>query len=161
MTVGLAVAEQWQGSVAGTARVIDGNTISIRQQRVRIAAIDACDMQQSGLLNRKTWPCGLVARSYLRKMIDGKHVFCRTVDVDRYKHTVGQCYLQNNDIGLAMLRAGQAAAMLRFLPRNHGIDLAEYGYAENGARERLLGIWSADAESPHLYRRAHASREAR
>ncbi len=48
--------------------------------------------------------------------------------------------------------------MSRYLPRNHGIDLADYGYAENEARERLLGIWAADVESPHLYRRAHASR---
>nr|WP_313015319.1 hypothetical protein [Brucella intermedia] len=43
LTVGLSAAEQWSGSVAGTACVIDGDTISIRQQRVRIAAIDACE----------------------------------------------------------------------------------------------------------------------
>jgi len=158
LTVGLAVADQWPGSVVGTARVIDGDTISIRQQRVRIAAIDACEKEQSGLLNGKTWPCGVVARSYLRKMIDGKHVSCRIVDVDRYNRSVGQCFLENKDIGLAMVRAGQAEAMLRYLPPNHGIDIAEYGYAENYARERLLGIWAADVESPHLYRRAHASR---
>ncbi|MCH4544075.1 hypothetical protein ACFQ3K_01185 [Brucella gallinifaecis] len=45
MNVGLAVAKQWPGSVAGTARVIDGDTISIRQQRVWIAA---CEKKQSG-----------------------------------------------------------------------------------------------------------------
>ncbi|QOD67149.1 thermonuclease family protein (plasmid) [Ochrobactrum sp. MT180101] len=158
LTVGLAVAEQSPGSVSGTARVFDGDTISIRQHRVRIAAIDACEKEQRGLLNGKTWPCGLVARSYLRKMIDGKHVSCRIVDVDRYNRSVGQCFIENKDIGLAMVRAGQAEAMLRYLPPNHGIDIAGYGYAENDARERLLGIWAADVESPHLYRRAHTSR---
>lgn len=56
------------------------------------------------------------------------------------------------------LRADQAEAMLRYLPRNHGINIAEYGYAENVARERLLLIWAEDVESPHLYRWAHASR---
>jgi len=56
------------------------------------------------------------------------------------------------------LRAGQAEAMSLYLPRNHGIDIAEYGYAENEARERLLGIWAADVEIPHQYRRPHASR---
>lgn len=84
---------------------IDGDTISIRQQPVRIAAIDACDKEQSGLLNGKTWPCCLVARSYLRKMIDGKHVSCRIVDVDRYNRSVGQCFLENKDIGLSMVCA--------------------------------------------------------
>lgn len=158
LTAGLAAAEQWSGSVAGTARVIDGDTISIRQQRVRIAAIEACEKKQSGFVNGKTWPCGLVARRYLRKMIDGMHVSCRIIDVDRYNRSVGQCFLGNTDIGIAMVRAGQAEAMLRYLPRNHCIDIADYGYAENEARERLLGIWAADVESPHLYRRAHASR---
>jgi len=157
LTVGLSAAEQWSGSVAGTARVIDGDTISIRQQRVRIAAIDACEKKQSGFVNGKT-PCGLVARRYLRKMIDGMHVSCRIIDVDRYNRSVGQCFLGNTDIGIAMVRAGQAEAMLRYLPRNHGIDIAKYGYAENEARERLLGIWAADVESPHLYRRTQASR---
>ncbi|MDH0369803.1 MULTISPECIES: hypothetical protein [Brucella] len=57
MTVGLAVAEQWPGSAAGTARVIDGDTISIGQQGVRIGVIKACEKGQSGLLNGKTWPC--------------------------------------------------------------------------------------------------------
>ncbi|TIS71548.1 MAG: thermonuclease family protein, partial [Mesorhizobium sp.] len=33
----------------GQARVIDGDTISIRQQRIRIAAIDACELDQTGL----------------------------------------------------------------------------------------------------------------
>lgn len=47
--------------------------------------------------------------------------------------------------------------MLRYLPRNHSLDIVEYGYAENVARERLLLIWAEDIESPHLYRRAHAS----
>lgn len=133
--------------MAGTARVIDGDTISMRQQRVRIAAIDACEKEQSAFLNGKTSPCGLVARSYLRKIIDGKHVSCRTVDVDRYNRPVGQRLLEDKDIGLAMLLAGQAEAMLRYLPRNHAIDIADYGYAENEARERLLGIWAADVES--------------
>ncbi len=84
-------------------------------------------------------------------MIDGKHVSWRIVDGDRYNRCVGQCFLENTDIGLAMLRAGQAEAMLRYLPRNHAIDIADYGYAENEARERLLGIWAADVESPPLY----------
>jgi len=150
LTVGLAVADQWPGSVAGTARVIEGDTISIRQQRVRIAAIDACEKEQSGLLNSKTWPCGLVARSYLRKMIDGKHVSCRIVDIDRYNRSVGQCFLVTTDIGLAIVHVGRAEAMSLYLPRNHGIDIAEYGYAENEARERFLGAWAADGESPHL-----------
>lgn len=48
LTMELAVADQWSDSVAGSARVIDSDTISIRQQRIRIAAIDACEKKQNG-----------------------------------------------------------------------------------------------------------------
>lgn len=69
---------------------------------------------------------------------------CWIVDVDRYNRCVGKCFLENTDIGLATLCAGQAEAMLRYLPRNRGGDIVEYGYTENEARERLLGTWAAD-----------------
>lgn len=39
--VGAAAADPTTWS--GTVRVIDGDTISVRQQRIRIAAIDACE----------------------------------------------------------------------------------------------------------------------
>nr|WP_245517162.1 MULTISPECIES: hypothetical protein [unclassified Mesorhizobium] len=56
-----------------------------------------------------------------------------------------------------MANAGLAEAMLRYLPRSHSISLDEYAGAENGTRDRRLGIWSADIESPRLYRRGKSS----
>ncbi|WP_345771169.1 thermonuclease family protein [Brucella intermedia] len=155
LIVGTAGAEQRSATISGTARVIDGDTISIRQQRVRIAGIDTCEMGQYGILNDKAWPCGLVARSHLRQLVDGKHITCRIVDIDRYKRSVGQCFIEDTDIGLIMVRTGQAEVMLYYLPRDHGIGVAEYKHAENYARERLMGIWAADVESPQKYRRAN------
>ncbi|WP_245517163.1 MULTISPECIES: hypothetical protein [unclassified Mesorhizobium] len=67
---GRAVAEP--ATWPGTARVIDSDTVSVRRQRIRIAAIDACELKQTGIQNGKVWPCGLAARGYLRKMIEGK-----------------------------------------------------------------------------------------
>lgn len=67
---------------SGRARVIDGDTISIRNQRIRIAAIDACERDQTGLKDGKLWRCGVEARSYLGKMIDGQHVRCDIIDQD-------------------------------------------------------------------------------
>lgn len=43
---------------SGRARVIDGDTISIRNQRIRIAAIGACERDRPG---RKTGSYGPVA----------------------------------------------------------------------------------------------------
>ncbi|MDW9924789.1 thermonuclease family protein, partial [Sinorhizobium meliloti] len=97
---------------SGRARVIDGDTISIRNQRIRIAAIDACERDQTGLKDGKVWGCGVAARSYLGKMIDGQHVGCDIIDQDQYRRLVGQCFIGDVDIGLAMVKAGLAEAML-------------------------------------------------
>ncbi|WP_245460859.1 MULTISPECIES: hypothetical protein [unclassified Mesorhizobium] len=56
-----------------------------------------------------------------------------------------------------MVNAGLDEAMLRYLPRSHSISLDEYAEAENRPRDRRLGIWSAEIESPHLYRRGKSS----
>lgn len=57
--VGSAAAEP--ATWSGTARVIDGDTISVGRQRIRIAAIDACEQKQTGIQDGKVWPCGLAA----------------------------------------------------------------------------------------------------
>ncbi|PDT50865.1 MULTISPECIES: thermonuclease family protein [Sinorhizobium] len=139
---------------SGRARVIDGDTISIRKQRIRIAAIDACERNQTGLKDGKVWRCGVVARSYLAKIVDGQHVRCDIIDQDQYRRLVGQCFIGEIDVGLAMVKAGLAEAMLRYLPANHSISAVEYGEAENSARDHRFGMWSAEIESPHVYRRS-------
>ena len=143
--------------LSGRARVIDGDTISIRKQRIRIAAIDACERDQTGLKDGKVWLCGVVARSYLGKLIDGQHVRCDIIDQDQYRRLVGQCFIGDTDIGLAMVNAGLAEAMLRYLPATHSISEVEYGQAENRARDRGFGMWSTEIESPHVYRRSKSS----
>ncbi|MBD9524431.1 thermonuclease family protein [Ensifer sp. ENS02] len=150
---GSAVAADY----SGRARVIDGDTISIGHERVRIAAIDACERGQTGLKDGKVWRCGVAARSYLGKMIDGRHVRCDIIDRDQYRRLVGQCFIGETDIGLAMVKAGLAEAMLRYLPATHSINEVEYGQAENRARDNGFGMWSAEIESPHVYRRSKTS----
>lgn len=140
----------------GQARVIDGDTFSIRQQRIRIAAIDACERDQTGFKNGAIWRCGIEARRFLASLIDGKHVCCIEVDRDQYKRLVGQCFVDGSDIGLEMVKAGQASLLLRYLPRSHPIDLSQYRQAEDRARQRGQGLWGAQVESPSSYRRSHS-----
>lgn len=97
-------------------------------------------------------------RSYLGKMLEGQHVRCDIIDQDQYRRLVGQCFIGDVDIGLAMVKAGLAEAMLRYLPATHAISEVEYGQAENRARDSGFGMWSAEIESPHEYRRSKPSR---
>lgn len=153
----LFTASAASADYSGRARVIDGDTFSIRQQRIRIAAIDACERDQIGTKNGVKWRCGIEARRFLASMIDGKHVRCVEIDRDQYRRLVGQCFIENLDIGLEMVKAGHASLLLRYLPRSHPIDLEQYHRAEHRARQLRQGIWGANVEPPSSYRRSHAS----
>lgn len=155
-TIQVAIAGSWT-NLSGTAQVIDGDTISIRQSRIRIGGIDACERDQVGTKGGRTWHCGRDARAYMRRLVAGRHLQCRVFDIDRYGRSVAQCFSQGRDVGLAMIEAGLAEAVSRWLPSQHPIDMAGYKFAETRARQRRLGIWSAEIESPQEHRRRSSS----
>ncbi len=141
-------------TIAGTARVIDGDTISIRNERIRLAAIDACEVDQTGFRRGAEWPCGKAARSFMRAIADGKHLSCSVIDEDQYRRLVAQCFDRGRDVGLAIVEAGLAETLFRYLPRQHGMNLSEYVDAEERAKAASAGIWSAEIVKPSDYRRS-------
>lgn len=149
-----ASAEPPPPTISGTARVIDGDTISIRDQRIRLAAIDACEVDQSGTRGGAEWPCGKIARSFMRSIADGKHITCRVIDTDQYRRLVAQCFENGADIGLAIVAAGLAETLFRYLPRQHGMNLGEYVGTEQRAKAANAGMWSAEILKPSEFRRA-------
>lgn len=149
---GAAAADGLPESRSGSARVIDGDTIAISGQRIRIAAIDACERDQTGFREGRAWPCGRIARDRLRGMVGGRPVTCAIIDRDRFGRLVGQCFAGSLDLGLAMVRAGMAETLFRYLPDGHGIGLRDYELAEWRARQRRVGIWSAEIETPQRHR---------
>ena len=85
---GLAHAE----TVEGTARVVDGDTIEIKDQKIRLWGIDAPELAQRCTEDGAVYPCGLDAAHALAKQIGRKRVTCVRLDTDRYGpmgHTPG------------------------------------------------------------------------
>jgi endonuclease YncB( thermonuclease family) len=158
--IGLMAARAWLTptsapnfpTITAVEEVIDGDTIRLDGHRVRIGAIDACEIGQFGLIAGKSWNCGASARRTMLELADGKPASCRVFDTDQYQRSVAQCEIGGRDIGLAMVEAGQAWFVTRWLPRDHPIDIDLYRQTEDRARAASAGIWSAEIEAPFQHR---------
>src|SRR3546814_9272266 len=71
----ISMALALQGSFSGTARVVDGDTLRIGTQRVRLHGIDAPELaQRCGTERRQR--CGEMAAAWLKARVEGKRVAC-------------------------------------------------------------------------------------
>jgi micrococcal nuclease len=86
------------GTVSGSAYVHDGDTIYIDRQPIRLAGIDAEELDE---------PHGIAARDHLRAMLQNYTISCKW-DGWSYNRKVGTCYLGFVDIGARMVEDGFA-----------------------------------------------------
>ena len=91
------------------AVVTDGDTLRCGELRVRLASIDAPEMPghcQAG----RTCVSGdpFASTENLRRMVQGKDLNCRKVDVDRYSRTVAFCSIGARDLSCEQVRGGFA-----------------------------------------------------
>ncbi|WP_083801625.1 thermonuclease family protein [Afipia sp. 1NLS2] len=130
----------------GQASVIDGDTIEIHGQRIRLWGIDAPESSQlcrNG--NSDLYRCGAEAANTLSAFTSGKVVNCESVDRDRYGRIVARCSVNGVDIAEWLVRNGLALDWPRY---SHG----RYGSAQDGARREEKGIWAGTWTPPWEYR---------
>ena len=84
-------------------RVIDGDTLDIQGQRIRIANIDAPESKQTCSLNGSAYYCGKTSTQFLRSFIGGSKATCKVISKDRYKRFISTCYVRETDIGAVMV----------------------------------------------------------
>jgi len=119
--------------LTGPARVIDGDTLEINGERVRLHGVDAFERNQTCGAGASTWYCGLAGTDALTRRLDGRTVSCEPLDTDRYGRTVARCRTGGEDIGAWMVERGMALAY-----REYSLDYVE---AEDRARAARLGVW--------------------
>ena len=137
---GLALAD-----ITGIAEVIDGDTLEIHGQRVRLQGIDAPESGQLCRLDGAPWRCGEDAASGLAKKIDRRPVTCREHDPNRHDHIVATCMVAGEDLGEWMVARGWAVA--------YYLHSYEYSRAEHRAKAARRGIWASEFEMPWEWRR--------
>ena len=149
LAVALAIpANLAQAEITGRPRVIDGDTIEIQHQRIRLFGIDAPEGRQRCTANGKPWRCGQQSTFALAEFIGKAWVRCHEKDRDRYQRIVAVCYLGNKNINAWMVRNGWAVDYRRY---SKGTYRAEQLHAE----QNRLGIWRGEFELPWKWRRQY------
>ena len=141
----LISANSFSKTIIGNARIIDGDTIHINSNKIRLHGIDAPEIKQTCKIDSETWYCGEQSTKELKKLINNEEVECITNDIDIYKRYVAICSVNQININQWMVKRGWAIAY-----RYYSTD---YIIEEKYARDNKLGIWKSEFLKPYAYRR--------
>jgi endonuclease YncB( thermonuclease family) len=131
--------------LGGRATVIDGDTLDLGGERIRLEGIDAPEADQTcggGWFG--TWRCGAQATAHLRWLVGGRHVECTSAGRDKYGRMLGWCSINGRDLNAEMVRSGFAWAFVKYSKRYETIEAA--------ARKSKAGIWKGEAEPAWVFR---------
>ncbi|MDX1483386.1 MAG: thermonuclease family protein [Alphaproteobacteria bacterium] len=136
--------------VFGRAKVVDGDTLEIRDERIRLYGIDAFHRRQRcRRSDGDRYRCGREAKRALERKVDNKRVACAVKERHR-RRSVAVCWLDAEDIGAWMVLSGWAMA-----DRTHGAD---YRIHERRAERRRNGAWSGEFLRPDAWRERRRER---
>ena len=130
--------------IIGKTYVIDGDTLKIANNRIRIEGIDAPELGQPAKdKNRVVFDHGNRVRSDLIDKIGGKEVEVTVKGYDKYERIIGLVTCDGKDVGEWLVRSGRAIAA-------YG---DQYKSLERQARKEKRGIWGCDESyDPGLWR---------
>ena len=79
--------------IEGKAIIIDGDTIHIGKNKIRLHGIDAPEIKQTCKIEDKIWNCGIESSLALKKLILDNNIICVVADIDRYKRYIAHIIL--------------------------------------------------------------------
>ena len=138
----------------GIPRIIDGDSLEINDNKIRLFGIDAPEIKQvckkpyliiSFLSFQKKYECGLLAANKLKKLINNNKIKCISERKDQYNRYLSICYLKNKDINSWLVKNGYAIAYRRYSKK--------YVLEEQHAEKNKLGIWQGTFQTPEEWRK--------
>jgi endonuclease YncB( thermonuclease family) len=134
------VAGPARADVTGKPQVIDGNTLDIAGERIRLYGIAAPAPNQTCTADGAEWPCGQEAMYALVFEAAYHWVTCKGDNRDRAGQLVAICTIGPYDLAALMVRKGWALADRRYA--NDYVD------EEAEARAARRGLWRGEFVPP-------------
>lgn len=142
------------GEIIGSATIIDGDTLKIKNEKIRLFGIDAPEMNQMckrpylkiGFLTFSTnYNCGEMSQIRLRKYVKNKAIKCIFNSRDRYNRLIAECYVDKKNINSWMVENGYAVAYRKYSQK--------FVLKENQAKKLKLGLWQGSFIRPEKWRK--------
>ncbi|MGH1406975.1 MAG: thermonuclease family protein [Rhodomicrobiaceae bacterium] len=132
----------FKDEISGTPRVVDGDSLVLNGEKVRLKGIDAPELQQKCEKEGQSWRCGRASTTALRKMIRSQKVDCRGTEFDRHQRLLATCFVNDMNLNKKMVSLGWAVS--------YG---SAYKSEERQAKGQRVGIWQGKFEWPSDWRR--------
>ena len=126
-------------------KVIDGDTIHLKGEKIRFTGIDTPELKQTCIKEGIENKCGVTAKQILINKIGNNTVKCISQGKDRYKRTLAECFVNNESLSSYLVRSGYAFAYRKYSKK--------FIEDENYAKVNKLGIWSMEFDYPWDFRK--------
>lgn len=145
LTTATFMPAQAADTLTGIPTVIDGDTIDIHGQRIRLHGIDAPESKQLCVSGGNKYRCGQKSAMALSDRIGRGSVTCKAKDTDRYGRVIAVCFKSQEDLNGWLVSEGLAVAYRRYSQ--------DYVTHEARARSMPAGLWAGEFIMPWDWRR--------
>lgn len=134
--------------ISGPAIVTDGDTLKIRNYKIRLHGIDAPELRQfcHDKVTQEPVQCGITAKKALSTELNNNSVKCISTKKDIYKRYVAECYQGKTNINAWLVKNGWAVDWPKY-------SQGAYASEQVAAKNSNAGIWAYDFIYPWDFRR--------
>lgn len=135
-------------ALVSRASVVDGDTIELRGERVRLNGVDAPEAKQLCQdAKGKSYRCGAASAKALAELLAASSpTRCEFVERDRYGRFVGDCFrADGRSVSAVLVRSGWAMDYTRY-------SKGAYASEQATANAERAGIWQGAFQPPWEWR---------
>ena len=145
----LAVFVAWisadlENEYGGMLYIVDGDTVILGNEKIRLEGIDAPEMDQICSRNGVKYNCGRSSRENLRQLARKGTMRCKAWQRDKYERLLGRCFIGDLDVNSRMVSDGWA------------LSFGGYFSEEAKAMKNGKGMWDGKFQRPRDWRKFKA-----